>query len=474
MITNAHPFIRAVEATIRRYDMLAPGETILVGVSGGPDSMALLHCLIALREKWSLTLVVGHLHHGIRKEGADRDAAFVQRVSADLGLNCKIRKENVKSFCTDRGLSLQEGARRLRYRLYDEAAREYEAEKVALGHQGDDNAESVMMHLLRGTGPRGLTGIPAVRNGRIVRPLIDVTRQDIVRFLRENEIGYVEDASNRDLRYLRNRVRHELFPLLKSRYGVEAGTVLNRLAETMKEEEDFWQVQVNHSYQSALVAEEGGRITLSVDQLKGLHPALRHRCIRRAVFRLKGDTKRLERKHVMMISQLVDAPCGPTNDLPQGVRVSRALDTLVFSRGCQDRGEAFAHEIHGPGEMVIPEVGLRLKASICPAEGMISRLTSFPPTVACVDYRALSFPLIVRNIRPGDRFVPLGMSGSQKVKDFFINRKVPRPERRRIPLVWSGKRLVWVAGHRIDEAVRVHRDTERILKLELSNGHIKD
>jgi len=163
MIPAEDAFVAAVEKTITRYHMVTLGETILVGVSGGPDSSALLHCLVALRGKWSLTLVVGHLNHGIRKTRADQEADFVARLAASLGLPCEISKRDVKSFCSDHGLSLQEGARKVRYGFYETVAEVYGAQKVAVGHQADDNAESVMMHFLRGTGPAGLAGIPVRR-----------------------------------------------------------------------------------------------------------------------------------------------------------------------------------------------------------------------------------------------------------------------------------------------------------------------
>ncbi len=474
-IPGIHPLITAVATTLRRYDMVTHGDRIVVGVSGGPDSIALLHCLVALRDEWAFTLIVGHLNHGLRKDSAGQEADFVKRVAGDLGLAYKTDTQDVKRFCREYGRSLEEGAREVRYRFYGAVAREVDARRVALGHQADDNAESIMMHLLRGTGPKGLTGIPPTRDGWIIRPLIDVSRKTIIQFLRENGLSYVEDASNRDPRYLRNRIRHELFPMLHASYGFQAVPVLTRLAETLREEEAFWDGRVARAFRHALVGREATRIVLSIKHLKALPPALLRRSIRYAVGELKGDVRGLEQKHVALVSQFLNRTCpvGRLN-LPRGMTVSCDGNKVTFSLGDQEGIADFAYRIRGLGQTVIEELGLSIDASICAPREVAYRLESFPASVACFDAQAVSFPLIVRNVRPGDRFIPLGMAGSQKVKDFFINKKVPWLQRQRTPLIWSGEMLIWVAGHRIHDAAKVKTDTRRVLKLELIDRDIKD
>jgi tRNA(Ile)-lysidine synthase len=189
-------FLSAVEATIRRYHMLDKGDAVLVGVSGGPDSVALLHALLALQPKWSLRLVIAHLNHQLRGSTADQEAAFVDRLAAGLGIPCEIGSINVAEYGIENRLSLQEAAREARYTFYDEVAIKYSASKIALGHHADDNAESVLMHLLRGTGPLGLAGIPPVRHPRIIRPLIDLTRKEILAFLELGGFEHMRDPSN--------------------------------------------------------------------------------------------------------------------------------------------------------------------------------------------------------------------------------------------------------------------------------------
>ncbi|MBW2170623.1 MAG: tRNA lysidine(34) synthetase TilS, partial [Deltaproteobacteria bacterium] len=228
----------AVKAAIGHYHMLAQGDAVLVGVSGGPDSVALLHSLVAIAPKWSLRLVVAHLNHQLRGPTADEEAAFVSKIAAGLGIPCKIASRNVAEYGIRYRLSVQEAARAVRYAFYDEVAAEYSADKIALGHHADDSAESILIHLLRGTGPLGLVGIPPVRDGRIIRPLIDLTRKEILAYLERHGLEYVLDRSNLDTDYLRNRIRHQLLPLLREEYNPNMVDALNRLGSILGDEED--------------------------------------------------------------------------------------------------------------------------------------------------------------------------------------------------------------------------------------------
>jgi len=248
MFENKNEFLTEVDAAIRRYKMLESGETVVVGVSGGSDSVALLYCLVNLYSTWPVNLVVAHLNHRLRGKTADQEAAFVKALASSLNICCEIGSEDVRSYSSRHGLSIQEGARKIRYIFYDKVADKYGAQKIALGHQADDNAESILMHLLRGTGPKGLTGIPPVREGRIIRPFIDIAKGQILQFLEQHDLKYVQDSSNLDSKYLRNRIRHELLPVLVDSFNPKAVTVLTRLASIMREEEDFWDQQVKEVF----------------------------------------------------------------------------------------------------------------------------------------------------------------------------------------------------------------------------------
>ncbi len=467
MLRRDHEFLAAVEATICRHHMLASGDTVLVGVSGGPDSVALLHCLVELRSSWSVHLVVVHLNHQLRGATADQEAAFVERLASRLEVPCEIGSRDVASYGAEHRLSIQEAARAVRYAFYDEVAARRGAGKIALGHQANDNAESVLMHVLRGTGPRGLAGIPPVRDGRIIRPLIDLGRLQILRFLEERGSEYVRDHSNLDPKYLRTRIRHELLPLLKENFNPKVVHALTRLASIVRQEEDFFNQQIRSAFQDLVLEQRTNRITLSASGLARLHPALLQRLVRQAVLSLRGNLKRLGHNHVGAVVRLVKGPLPSGRlDLPNGVWVVRDRDEVTFSVGAPESRPRFEYHVAGPGTTLIREIGTCLRLSVCDASEVVVT-GKHHPTTAFLDLDAVSFPVIVRSLRRGDRFRPLGMSGSQKLKAFFINHKVPRSKRHRCPLLLSGGRIVWVGGYRIDDSAKITEKTKRVLTAEL-------
>ncbi|MCX5906677.1 MAG: tRNA lysidine(34) synthetase TilS, partial [Deltaproteobacteria bacterium] len=236
------PLIRNIRKTIQRFDMLQPGDRVVIGVSGGADSMTLLHILWELRSEYHLSLVVAHLDHGLRPEAAE-DRSFVKKAASGLGVPFFSRKVDVGARCKEEHLNLQEAAREARYQFLAEIARDQKASRIALGHTADDQAESIIMRFLRGSGSRGLSGIPPVREGVIIRPLIETWRSEIESFLRERKFSYRIDASNQSTHFLRNRVRHELLPVLQE-YNPRVRQTLVQMAEIFRAEESFWQGMV--------------------------------------------------------------------------------------------------------------------------------------------------------------------------------------------------------------------------------------
>ena len=456
-----------VEGAIWRHHMLASGDTVVVGVSGGPDSVALLHCLVALREKWCVRLVVAHLNHQLRGETADQEAAFVERLARTLTIPCDIDSREVAAYGAEHRMSIQEAAREVRYAFYDEVATRHGAGKIAVGHQANDNAESMLIHLLRGTGPKGLAGIPPVRDGRIIRPLIDASRGQILRFLQEGGFEYVRDRSNLDPKYLRTRIRHEMLPFMKERFNPGVVDALTRLASILRREEDFLNSQVDRAFQDLVQGQKTDRITLSAPGLARLHPALLRRVVRQAVWSIRGDLKRLGHDHVEAVVPLARGPLPSGRlDLPNGVQVVRDRDDVIFSVGPPESRPRFEYHVAGPGTTLIREINTRLRLSVCDPHG-VGVTSGHPPTRAFLDLEAAPFPLTVRSMKRGDRFRPLGMSGSQKLKAFFINRKVSRSERHRCALLLSGHTIVWVGGYRIDDSAKVTEKTKRVLRAEL-------
>jgi len=468
-----------VRTTVRRHAMFQSGQALLVAVSGGADSVALLHVLVDLSAEMSLRLGVAHLDHGIRGADAAADARFVASLAAGYRLPFYVHSVDTRRYAFRRGLSLEDAGRRLRYRFLLETAHGQGFDRVAVGHHRDDNAESVLMGLLRGSGGAGMGGIAPVRADGVVRPLIRLSRRDIRDYLGIHGLAFVEDRSNDDVGLLRNRLRLELLPLLAADYNPNITQALNRLG-TILRGEDQWLSELSASlYADVRVARVEGVVELSLKAFAGLHPAARRRLVRLALAEIKGDLRRIGFTHVSAVLQLAKrAAAGGELDLPEGIRVRRTSDRLEFAKvrkrervrriaAVDSCAPLYRYELAAPGAVTISETGERIEVHPV-GIGNIPAVGEMAPDTAYMDADRVRFPLAIRNFRPGDRFSPLGTAGTQKLKKYFCDHKVPPPRRRMCPLLLCEDRIVWVAGQRIDNAARLTGATRRVLKAALS------
>jgi tRNA(Ile)-lysidine synthase len=465
---------RLVDEALTKHGLIAEGESVLIGVSGGPDSVALLHLLLDRVPARRLHLGIAHLNHQLR-DGADRDEEFVRQLAGDLGLPFHGHRADVRAWQARCRLSLEEAARQVRYAFFEEVCAANGYAKIALGHHADDNAETLMLHLLRGSGRLGLAGIPAIRAGVTIRPLIFATRSDIADYLRTRGIPYVSDPTNTDDAFFRNRIRHRLIPDLERDYHPGMRAILSRTALILRAEEEWLDSLVEPIYGSLLTAEGEGRVGLSAPALVRLPLAAARRVVRKALIQVKHDLRRVAFAHVEQVLELArrTTDAGPLH-LPGHVYVRRQGDEIIVSRAEGAGGRPlpdetprdFEYRLAGCGGLTIQETGDCIRLSEV-AAAAIPELAGCCPQTAYLDMAAVEFPVIVRNFRPGDRFSPLGMAGTQKLKKYFIDHKVRRAERRRCPLLISRGRLLWVAGHRMDHLAGLSRQTRRVLKAEL-------
>lgn len=478
ILTGIH---RSVEEAITEFDMLRVKDSVLVGVSGGPDSVALVHMLHDLSSALSLRLGVAHLNHALRGQDADNDADFVSSLAGKLDLPFYLKKEDIGAYAQKERLSLEEAARLVRYAFYDEIACKHHYNKIALGHHADDNAESILMFILKGTGPAGMAGIAPVREGRIIRPLIRLTRRQIMRYLDAKHLPHVTDSSNLDPNFMRNRIRNQLIPVLQSAYNPGIIQTLNRFGEIFRSEEEWLTNLLVPLYESVVTHTGKNSVRLSLKGLRGLHEAARRRVIRKAIAAAKGDLRRISFAHVASATRLLRADCkGRSLDFPDRIRLQKIGDELVIVQEIKDlrkisaktsrmQPEALRYRIREPGDapetVHIEKAGL-LRLTAMSAENL-PELHKTGQRVAFFDMNKLQFPLLLRNFKPGDRFTPLGIKGSQKVKKFFIDHKIPRDQRQRCLILLSGDRIAWVVGHRIGEPFKIEPATRRVLKVEL-------
>ena len=463
-------FLAAVDGSLTRHRLVSPGDRVLVAVSGGPDSVALLAALYRLAPARGITLVVAHLHHGLRGPAADGDARRVQALANRLALPLASRRVDAAAEARHRRLSLETAGRQLRYAFLQEAAAAHGCNKIALGHQRNDNAELVLMNLIRGAGPLGLAAMPPMRSGRFIRPLLSVDREQVLAFLEAIGADYGEDETNRELDHRRNWIRRVLLPLIAQQANPAIVDALNRTAAIGRDEEAWLGRMAADLYRTVRVHETPERVILDCGALGRLAPAARRRVVRHAIGRLRNDLHRITLAHVEAALGLV-AGTGPARclHLPHRLRLSAAAGRLEIRRLAVPLRQARApgawrHELASPGRVPIPELGMEAQASVAPGppRGTADDAGQWS---AFFDINVVSFPLIIRSAVPGDRFRPLGVGGRQKVAKFFIDHKVPRPLRSTYPVVESEGRIIWLAGQRLAEGVAAGRGGDRVLSL---------
>ncbi|MEO2055591.1 MAG: tRNA lysidine(34) synthetase TilS [Nitrospira sp.] len=473
------------------------GDKVVVAVSGGCDSVCLLYLLKRQALNLSLSLHVAHLNHGFRPE-AKAEADFVEGLVRSWGIPLTSSRRPVMQICRDRGLSKQEGARTVRYQFLKEVARELGASWIALGHTADDQAETFLMRLLRGTGMRGLKGIPEMREARgegleetrIIRPLLGITREEILRELNKEKISYVEDSSNLQSVYLRNQIRHALFPVLEQ-YNPRVKEAFCREADLLREEDDFIEHALRETV-SRVVKTNESSVIIDLKPFQALHLALQRRVLRWGIERLHPGLRGIGFHHIETImKRVVPGQTGKYFFLPHSVRVKKEyshlhLERMTFpvarrekskkrfkgSRGLLLRKEAALPEVLSCGDKTTLELadwGLRVQVSVYRGAHHL-----FSSCIASFDFDKLCYPLSIRGWKPGDRFIPKGMKGHhKKLQDFFVDIKIGRSERDRRPLLVCANGILWVIGLRTDERFQPSDQTKRTLVVEVQENDQK-
>ena len=444
--------------TIDAHGMFVPGEKVVAAVSGGSDSMALLHVLEEMGEL-RLETVVAHLNHGLRGEESDADAEHARDAAGRLGLVFECRSADAEAFRKSRGLSPEDAARRLRYGFFRDVLEKHSASRIATGHTMNDQAETVVMRLLRGSGSLGLSGIRPVA-GEVVRPLIDATREEAREYLRSRGVAWREDSTNSSRRFTRNRIRNELLPALET-YNPAVREVLSRTAAVCSMESDFVEAEAERRFEG-LVSRVAGGIFGKTRDVLSQPAAIRFSVMRKAVCELKGDLLGVSSRHLFAVEEaLGSAGSSAEVDLPGEVVFRSGHGVFFLARGPESAGSVSAL-VEGPGR-----VGISRDAEV---EVEVTDDDSLwgDPFAAYFPPERVSFPVAVRSFEDGDRFVPLGMKGRKKLKDFFVDEKIPRFMRKKVPLFETREGIVWVGGLRPDERFRAEKGKGPWLRMKIS------
>lgn len=452
--------------TINDFKMLDVGDHILVGLSGGVDSVSLLLILRDIKDSFSLKISAVYIDHKLRPNETPNEIEFCKSVCSKLSVDFFVREIDVKVFAGISGMCIQESARELRYQTFYALAYEIHANKIALGHNAEDQLETILMRLIRGTGVSGLSGIPPARD-MIIRPFIEVRRRMIEDFLLANlehyglkkDKPYIIDTSNLKTDYIRNRLRFQVVPAVE-RINPSIHQTLSKMIQIIRDEERYFELLVTQTLMKLITRKGDGYIELFLKPLEAIQKPILRRVLRRAIDATKG-LRGITFDNIEDIINLINkGKTGARLYIRKDIRVIKGYSTLLITSLPPQR--LSPQEIHTSGEYILKEAGIVLIVEELESEKLTTVCDG--KTSAVFDFNMLSFPLIVRPRKTGDFFYPSGFGRRKKIQDFFVDEKVPRDERDCIPLLTCRDDILWVVGYRTDERYKVDKDTKRVLR----------
>ena len=423
--------------------------------------MALLHILVRLKKSLSLNLNAIYINHGLRPRAAAKEELFCVALCQKFEINFRVVAVDIKAVAAGSRKGIEETARDFRYQQFEKLAAELDCNKVALGHHFDDRVETVLFRFLRGTGPAGLKGIPVSR-GKVIRPLFNLTKQEILDYLKKQNLKYCIDKSNRKTEFKRNYIRNRLLPEIRAKLNPAVDKGIISLSEIISEEECYLEKIADKAYLKCVTGTPAGKLVLASDLFAGYDLWVQRRVIRRCISKV-SKTSLTPSKEV--VGRIIDVAAGNKKavSVPGNLQCQKIGRELYFY---QKARLEFREKIEIGSKCKIEVLGATLSAKLL-KQGNQSLLKKRQSQNVIVDFCKVSPPLLVRNIRTGDRFCPLGLRGSKKVSDYLVDRKVSRPLRNELPVVTDRRGIIWLAGYEIDERVKIDNRTTERLKLEI-------
>ncbi|MFC1916391.1 tRNA lysidine(34) synthetase TilS [Chloroflexota bacterium] len=472
--TDFAELTKGVLRFIQGQGLISGQQKLVVAVSGGPDSVCLLHVLFKLRDKLGINLHIAHLDHQLRGTESEADAQYVAELARQLDIPATIERRDVKAYQTRRRLSLEEAAREVRYTFLAQVAKSIGTDRVVVGHTVDDNIETILMHLIRGTGTKGLRGLQPFSQWHspggslnIVRPLLQINRQETADYCRQHQLIPRSDTSNLSLSPLRNKIRQQLLPLLCT-YNPRIAEALLRTARIAADDLAFLDREVARLW-SEITQEQAGTIIVDKERFLELLPALQQNLLRLSIEKLLGNLKDIETRHIEEIMAALNKPAGKRISLPEGLVFSIEYDRYLLGTDPSALSPFPALETEStlkiPGKTLLP--GWQVTATVTGREQVGETENGL---IAYFDFGKADENLSVRTRKPGDRFQPLGMNQPKKLNEFMIDSKIPQTWRRRIPIVCAPQHILWVVGWRIDERGKVTGESKKVLRLEFKRS----
>lgn len=434
-----------MEQTILEEKLIERGDTIIVAVSGGPDSIALLHGLCQLQSHYQWNVVAAHLNHGFRGKDADADASYVEKIATALKIPSHLKKINVPEWMKEWGLGPQEAARILRYGFLREVAGKYSKSMIATAHQADDQVETLLMRIIRGSGLEGLAGIPMKRLDEgipLIRPLLRITRSDIDNYCLKHHLQPRLDQSNLSEKYTRNRIRLQIVPLIKKE-NPEITQSITHLSSLIYHENEFMDSLAKDHLNEIIVNQELNKIIIKQKEFLSFHLALQRRMIKLILSYLTGKSKQIHFKHIEDCREIMYSSSPSASlDLPGTIMVHREYNHVVFSLGnvCETQ-TPYLYPLPIPGRIYVPEIGRTFITTLVKGDCNSHEMT---PDKILLDPQRIKGELFIRSRQPGDRINIIGMTGSRKIKELFIDEKIPKLQRERIPLLTDEEKVLWI------------------------------
>lgn len=438
--------ISKVKNTMLRQNIF-PSRSVLVGLSGGADSVALLHVMHTLSKEYNFKVFAAHINHGLRGEAALNDENFSKEICESLGIECFVKVADVRAYAKSLGMSEETAGRKVRYDFFSEITERYGIEFTATAHHRNDNAETLVMNFMRGSAIAGLCGIPYKRENYI-RPLLDVTRSEIEEYCKENNLKFVTDSTNLDNVYTRNKIRNVLIPAIEKDFNPNFVTTVTTNADVMRDDEDFLRTVAENEYKR-IVSEK----SVEIKELTSLHRAVAKRVIRLMIDDVCGlmdvSSAVIESVYEICAKNRTGLLC----DVTSGVTAKTEYGKLIIDYA-QDECKDFSYTLMVGEKCYVPELGFTIEAEFV-GERVNDGAEYFElPSETC--------EITITNRRKGDRFVPAGMNGSKSVKDYMINEKIPKAMRSRIGILRIDGEIAWIVGYRRDERFKFKKNGVKI------------
>jgi tRNA(Ile)-lysidine synthase len=455
--------------TINTYNLIEKGDNIVVGLSGGPDSVCLLHILYFLADQFNTGVFAVHINHMLRGEESEGDEQYVRELCRKLSIPLYVFRHDIKAASINKGISIEVTGREVRYNRFNHIADKVGAAKIAVAHNRNDQAETVLFNLIRGTGLDGLKGME-YKTGRVIRPLLNIDRKDIEAYCLENSLFPRIDSTNMESIYTRNKIRLDLIPYIDKLFNSNIVESIARMSFLVGDDYDYLEECVSKIYERCVTRFQGNAVWLNLEKLLKVHPAIQKRLIRRAIKQVKGSLKDVESIHLESVLGLCkDGKTGSQIHLPDNIRALKSYETMkIFVHHNTIFQPVFDLSLKIPGITYIEALQASVKVSLKKGPLIIEdyRNIRYNSLVQFFDYDRLGNEIRVRNRRNGDRFKPYLSSGTKKLKEYFIDNKIPRGIRNTIPLIAIENEIVWVIGYKISDKFKVTENTKSILKVE--------